>query len=358
MKNWKKTVMDASTLRILDTISSNIGDSLSINQLTERIKDVYGSAYYANIYQKLQNLKNEGILNLELIGRSSNIKLNFQNYLLIDTLAEMEIEKKKNFLTKRNELFSLLTEMDKSVTDNCAIKSISSINPSKNIKLNRIELLFLLRDTPNYHNETIELCRKMLKLQNKYNLKINNLIIDKHDFFDLTTSDEINPIREALNEKIILFCPQAFWSEIKEIAEKTEIRSIRSETKPVNISDLDLTYNLNRFGYREFGLHFTQGKKFCIEYITTAILLQEDARLTEAIPIVLAKNSFKSNILIFLSQKFNTTGKLLGLLKILHNIKPTREINETIELLETLNAREIPADEESIVQKLRLYNAL
>ena len=96
----------------------------------------------------------------------------------------------------------------------------------------------------------------MLKLQNKYNLKINNLIIDKHDFFDLTTSDESNPLREALSEKIILFGPQAFWSEIKEIAQKTEIRTIRPETKPANISDLDLTYNLNRFGYREFSLSF------------------------------------------------------------------------------------------------------
>ena len=342
--------MDTSTLRILDTISSNIGDSLSINQLTERIKDTYGSAYYANIYQKLQDLKNEGILNLELIGRSSNIKLNFQNYLLIDTLAEMEIEKKKNFLTKRNELFPLLTEMDKSLTDNCAIKSISSINPSKNIKLNRIELLFLLRNTSNYHNETIELFREMLKLQNKYNLKINNLIIDKHDFFDLT-SDEINPLREALNEKIIFFCPQAFWSEIKEIAEKTEIRTIRSETKPANISDLDLTYNLNRFGYREFGLHLTQGKKFCIEYITTAILLQEDARLIEAIPIILAKNNFKSNILAFLSQKFQTTAKLIAILKILQEISPKPEIEKTIGTLKVFNIEEYPVDEESIRKK-------
>lgn len=350
--------MDTPTLRILETISSNIGDSLSINQLTERIKDVYGSAYYANVYQKLQELKNEGVLNLELIGRASNIKLNFQNYLLIDMLAEMEIEKKRNFLTNRNDLFSFFSEMDRSLIDNCAIKSVISIKSSKNIKLNRIELLFLLRASPNYHNETIELYRQMLKLQNKHNLKINALIINNHDFLELTTPDEINPVREALSEKIILFGPQTFWSEIKEISQKTEIKTIRSETKPANISDLDLTYNLNRFGYKEIGQHFTQGKNFCIEYITIAILLQEDVRLMEAIPIILAKNSFKSNILAFLSQKYDTSGKLLGLLRILNNIKPTCERTYTIELLEALNAKEIPADEESIVQKLRLYNAL
>jgi hypothetical protein len=62
--------------------------------------------------------------------------------------------------------------------------------------------------------------------------------------------------------------------------------------------------------------------------------------------------------LAFLTQKFETTGKLLGLLKILHTIKPTRETAETTDFLETFNAETIPADEESILQKMRLYNAL
>ena len=350
--------MDTPTLRILDTISSSIGDSLSIHQLTQRIKDTYGSAYYANIYQKLQELKTEGLIKLEPIGRSSIIKLNFENYLLIDTLTEMEIEKKISFLSKRNDLFSFLTEMDKSLTDNCTIKSITSINPLKNIKLNKIEFLFLLKETSEYLNETIELYKKMLNLQNKHNLKINNLIINKHDFFDLTTSDEINPLREALSEKITFFCPQAFWSQIKEIAEKTEIRTISSETKPLNISDLDLTYNLNRFGYSEFGSQFTQGKKYCIEYITTAILLKDDARKIEAITIILSKNKFKTNILAFLSQKFQTAERLMGILKILQKIKPKSEIEETIDILQAFNSKELPADEGSIRQKLELYNAL
>ena len=350
--------MDTPALRILDTLSSNLGDYLSINQLTERVKETHGTAYYANIYQKLQKLKKEGTISLEPIGRSTNVKLNFQNYLLIDTLAEMEIEKKKNFLTKRNDQIPFLTEIEQLFTDACTIKSISSIRPTKNIKLNKAELLFLLRKTLEYHNETMQLYIEMLRLQKKYNLKINSLILDRDDFGDLITSDEINPLREALSEKITFFAPQAFWSEIKQIAEKTEIKTSNIETKPANISDLDLTYNLNRFGYREFGLQIVQGKKFCIEYIITAILLQENARLTEAIPIILAKNNFKSNILTFLSQKFETAGPLLGILKTLEKIKPTRETNETIDILEALDIEAIPADKESILQKMRLYNAL
>jgi len=349
--------MDTPTLRILDTISSHLGDSLSINQLTKRIKDTYGNAYYANIYQKLQELKKEGLLNLDNLGRSSIIKLNFQNYLLVDFLSEMEIEKKMEFLKDRNDLLIILTEMDKSLNETCAIKSISSINPAKNIKLNRIELLFLLRKTSYYHDETVRLYNEMLKLQNKYNLRIDSLILDEDDFSDIIRSDEVNPLREALFKKTTFFCPQAFWSEIREIAENTEIKSIETETRPASIPDLDIVYNLGRFGYKEFGLKIEQGKKFCIEYLITALLLLDDSRRLEAIPIVLAKNSFRSNLLAFLSQKFGTAGKLSSLLRILQKIKSSNEIDETLDILKIFNLEETPIDEQSILQKMRLYNA-
>ena len=350
--------MDTPTIRILDTISSSIGDSLSINQLTERIKDTYGSAYYANIYQKLQELKSEGLLNIEPIGRSSSIKLNFENYPLIDTLAEMEIEKKLAFLSKRPNLFSFFSEMDKSLTNNGSIKSITAIDPLKNIKLNRIEFLFLLRETPDYLNQTIELYKEMLNLQKKYNLKINNLILDKNDFFDLIANDEINSVREALSRQITLRNPQAFWNEIKEIAEKNQIRTISSQTKPLNIPDLDLTYNLNRFGYSEFGSSFVQGRKFCIEYITTSLLLREEPRGIDAIAVILAKNNFKSNLLSYLSQKYLAAPRLLGILKILQQTNPKPEVDKTIKILKAFNQEELPADQASITQKLELYNAL
>jgi hypothetical protein len=350
--------MDTPTLRILETLSSNIGDSLSINQLTERIKDAYGTAYYANIYQKLQDLKNEGLLTLNQIGRSSNVKLNFQNYLLIDALAEMETEKKRNFLTKRSDLIPLLTEMEQAFDDTCAIKTISATNLTKTLKLNRIELLILLRENQNHQQETINLYKETQKLQNKHNLKIDSLILNKTNFQELATTDEINPAREAISEKIILLSPQQFWRQIKEIAEKTEIKPIKAETKPANTAEVDLTYNLSRFGYTEFGRAITQGKKICLEYITTAILIQDDIRLQEAAPVILAKNSFKTNVLAFLSQKYGTARRLISMLKILQEIKPTQEINQTIDLLKTFNKEEIPADTESILQKLRLYNAL
>src|SRR3990170_4132565 len=264
--------MDMLAFRILSTLSSSIGDSLSINQLAERVKSTYGTAYYANIYRKLQNLKKEGVLRLDLIGKSSIVRLNFQNYLLTDLLAEMEIEKKMEFLNERNELLlPLMTEMEESLSDKCSIKSISSINPTRNIRLNRIEFLFLLRKTSDYLDQPIGLYREMQKLDNKFNLKIDSLILREDDFADLTTSKEINPLREALAKQTTLFCPQLFWSDLKRIMGKTEITLIQKETRPADIPELDMVYNLSRFGYKEFGSIIEEGKKFCIEYIVTAL---------------------------------------------------------------------------------------
>lgn len=350
--------MDKVTIRILEAISSSIGDSLSINELTNRMKSKYGSAYYANIYEKLQDLKNNGLLNLEPIGRSSSIKLNFENYLLIDTLSEMEMEKKIEFLSKRTRLFSFFAEMDESLSGRCCVRSISAINPLKSIKLNRIELLFLLNETPEFLNQIIDLNKVTLGLQRKYNLKINNLVLERESFFGLLVSDEINPARETLSQQITLYNPQAFWSQIKEIAQKKQIKILQAETKPLSIPESDLNFNLNRFGYSEFGTSFVEGKKFCIEYITLSLLLREEARGLDAVAVILAKNSFNSNLLAFLSQKFEVSPRLMGILNILRQTNPKPEVDNTVKILKATNPQEIPADEVSIRQKLELYNAL
>ena len=295
--------MDTPTLRILDILTSHLGEPLSINQLTEKIKDKYGTAYYANTYEKLQKLKNEGLLIIEFFGKSSIIKPNFHNYLIIDSLAEMEIENKINFLKRRTELLTILSDMNRLLNNMCSIKSISSINSAKNIDLNRIELLFILRKSIGDRNATIELYEHMRQLQDKYNLRIDSLILNEDDFSSLIKSNDINPLREAIAKKIVFFCPEAFWNEIKGIAEEAEIKAITIETKPSKISEADIVYNLSRFGYKEFGPTILQAKKYCIEYIIAALLLSDNARRLEAIPIILAKNEFRSNLLAFFSQE-------------------------------------------------------
>lgn len=353
--------MDTTTFRILDTISAGLGKSYSINQLTKEIKERHGTAHYVNIYKKLHDLERQQILELNKMGKSFIVRLNFHNYLLIDFLAEMEIKKKLEFLQGKTDLQMLLADMGKCLNKLHSIESICSANPEKNMKLNRLELLFLLKTSNEEsiaEDETAEILMELQKLQNKHNLRIDCLVLEGRKFLYLLESDEINPLKEILSDKTTFFCPQVFWDEIREIAENgNEIRTKEGETKPAEITELDLTYNLARFGYKEFGSGIRQGQKFCIEYIITALLMQGDARRIEAVPIILAKHDVNSSLLIFLARKFGLSGRLLGLLKILEKIKSMKEINKTIRLLEALNVEEIKADEESILQKMRLYNA-
>lgn len=353
--------MNTTTFRILDTMSAELGNSLSINQLTAKIKERHGTAHYVNVYKKLHNLEKQQILDLDKIGKSSIARLNFQNYLLIDLLTEMEIEKKLEFLRGKTELQMILAEMYRYLSKMYCIKSICSMSQKKNIKLNRLELLFLLKtsnDETLAQDEIIRILTEMQKLQNKHNLRIDCLLLEENEFSGFLESDEINPLKEILSNKTVLFCPHAFWDEIREIVDKRiEIRAKESETKPAEITEMDLIYNLARFGYREFGSRIRQGQEFCIEYIITALLMQNDARRIEAIPIILAKHNANSSLLLFLAQKYRLSGRLLGLLKILEETKTMKEIKKTIELLEALNVEEVKADEESILQKMRLYNA-
>lgn len=353
--------MDTTTFRILDIMSTYLGNFFSINQLTEKIKEIHGTAYYTNIYKRLHDLETKGLMNLKKVGKSSIIELNFQNYLLIDLLAEMEIKKKLAFLEGRTDLQMLLKEMDSCFSNIYSVKSICSIDSERNLKLNKMEFLYLLKhlgEASDIQNETARIHGELQKLQDKHNLRIESLVLDESEFLALLESDEINPLKEILSKKTIFFCPQAFWNEMREIIERgTEFTTEETKTKPSEISEKDLIYNLARFGYKEFGSRIGQGEKICIEYIITSLLMQGDARRIEAIPIIMAKHNANSNLLIYLSQKFGTSGRLLGLLEILADIKSTEELERSIKLLKAFNVTAIEADERSISEKMRLYNA-
>lgn len=354
--------MDNQTFEILDTLTSNIGNSLSINQLTKEIKERYGKAHYPIINKKSHELEKQEIINLESCGKSSIIKLNFNNYLLSDILAEMEIKKKLHFLTERKELLSFFEEMERKFEDTCGIKSICSIEPIRNIKLNRIEFLLLLgkNNGPKEKQQLIQnILKKLIDLQKRFNIKIFSFILDEDEFNSLMESDEINPLQDSLIDKTAFFCPQAFWSEFSEIAEKSKIKTPKKRIRPDKINEKDLIYNLIRFGYKEFGSKMEKGRKYRIEYIITSLLLQNNIRRIEAIPILLSKNDFNPNILLYLGQKTGTNGKLLNLMKLLKEIKPNEKISEMLESLENIGStlEGLETDRNEIIEKMKLYNA-
>lgn len=353
--------MDETTFRILDTLWREAGRPISIHELTSRIRESHGTAYYPNVYEKTRALARDGTITLTRAGRSWIANLNFANYLLIDLLTELELKRKRYLLTKSKELVILLMDMQERYRDILSIESISVIDAERNLKLNRAELLMLLHDSKgrSLHDDVIAIHTITRDLQGVHNIKLDPLILTNDEFLTLLTSDETNPLREMLPRSIALHSPQAFWTEIAAALGRGRRIALRDrETNPARIAEKDLAFNLARFGYKEIGLEIKEGERICIEYIITSILMKEDARRIDAIPIILAKNRWNYNLLVFLSQKYGLSGRLLGLLKALDRVKPMKEIETAIEILEAIKTKETKADERSIEQKMRLYNAV
>lgn len=357
--------MNEQEFRILDILSREIGNPVPIYKLAEKIRQIYGSGDYKNIHVAIQEMLKKKILKLEKTGRSAIASLNFENYLLIDLLAEMELIRKHKFLERRQEFQMLMLEINSYITNFYLVKSIALINPERNAKLNRVELLFLLRQSKTNHEVEAEIkaIRTIMELlQSIHNIKIDYLFLNDVKFIDLLKSEEANTAKEILADKVVLFYPQNFWMEIKTALEKgIRIKIEEQETNPAKISEQNVAYNLARFGYKEMGTKIIQGKPIGIEYIITSILLKKDSiRRIEAIPVILAKNDEKTNysLLVFLATKYGILRELYGILKALNAVKQMNGITNAVKALADMKIKEIKASIKNIEQKLRLYDVI
>jgi hypothetical protein len=345
--------------KILDILSREIGNPISIRKLKEKINDVYGHAHYPMIYNTIQQMAESKLVHIDKYGKSSVASLKFANPLLIDNLAQVEIINKIRFLEERKDWQILVLQINGYLRDFNMIKSILMIKPETNAKLNRIELLILLRNKDDSINKELDDISDIVELlQRVHNIRIDHLTLDESSFKSLLRSDDANQIKEILFDKIVIFYPQSFWFLIKNMFDEG-IR-LQVEEKPINpgkISEQDVEYNLNRFGYQEFGTKISIGNNIGIEYITTSILLKGDARKKEAIPIILAKNSDNTNydLLVFLSKKYRTEG-LITLLKLVYEAKPSNRLKQGIMALKDYSIGEREIDADSIRKKMILYN--
>ena len=103
-----KISLDETTLKIVDVLSRQIGKTVSINELKNKIEESYGSANYSGIYSKIQSLTEEEITTLETAGKASLVSLNFKNWFTADLLSLTDIWRKMEVLKTHPELQSLV----------------------------------------------------------------------------------------------------------------------------------------------------------------------------------------------------------------------------------------------------------
>ena len=351
--------------KVLDILSREMGNPISIHKIKEKISNVYGHAHYPMIYNTIQQMKQKKLVHIDKYGKSSIASLNFDNSLLIDNLAQVELVNKIHFLEERKDWQILVLQINNYLREFSMIKSILIINPETNAKLNRMELFILLRKD---EKESKDIHSNMGLLQRVHNIRIDYLILDETSFENLLRCKDVNPIKEIMADKIAIFYPQAFWFMIKSLLDKG-IR-IKVEEKSISlakISEQDIVFNLARFGYKEMGTKIIQGKPIGIEYIVTSILVKKDnIRRLEAMPIILAKNKEKINysLLVFLATKFKKIQQLCNILKILDELTPTKEIKQVMKEI-NYTVRQKVTDQQAIElglkdmkKKMRLYDVM
>ena len=369
--------MNETTFKILTTLTENIGNSISINKLTNYINDNYKNSYYNNIYYKIKDLEIDNDIFIDKIGNSSIINLNFDNPILIDLLSQVELRKKEFLLRNYPELKTLILNLEiKFQKDFLLIDSFSIIQPIKYISLNRAEFLIILKDiTSDYFsncsnseeiekeiikNERIKIYQTMDELEKKFNIKLDFLILTKSELLQLIEDNNNNITKDMILNQTILLYPQNYWINIKEILKK----NIRLKNDfYINLGKIpkkDYIYNLNRFGYKEIGLDIPDGNNYRLEFIIISILLSKDARKKEAIPILIKKNISSENdlnfeLLLFYSKRYNKLNELFAYLIILYEIYEDESLQYPIKILEDLNISPKKINKRAIKEKLRLY---
>jgi len=355
--------MNESTLRTIDILSREIGKPVSINKLVEKIREKYGTAYYKQVYDEIKKLKENNEIGIIRSGRSTSPFLNFNNPLLIDKLSQIELERKIRFLQDRKELESIIFELTEKLRKYGLISSMGIVNPERNAKLNRIELIIILQNFESNNNwkPTFTIRKLIDTISALHNIRIDPLFIQENNFIELLKDDNANIARKILSNKIIISNPQNFWMIIKSMIDnKIQFSTNNYEINPAKITEDELMYNLAKFGYKEFGHTITKESSIRIEYIITAILLRKEVRMLEAIPIILAKTETEVNynLLLFLSQKYGTTSKLLGVLNALREYKHIHGVKIAIRNLKALKTEEIKANFDDLERKMRLYHVI
>ena len=347
--------MDETEFKIVDALSRDPDERISISALTRDIHRLHGTAHYPNIYNSLQRMHEEGIIEIERTGNSSLVSLNIGNMQTIDALTEMEIRRKRILVAKWKDLRRLL----ESISTELPTCQASLIDAERNVKLNRAELLIQLPDCPSDARLSEDIFRKLREIEGRLNIRIDPLMLDEAEFRALLAARDRNQLKEMLSRHVAMQASDLLWNRIRNAwAHGIRIHFDSDETIPAKISEEDLIHNLARFGYTEFGTRIGEGGDIGIEYIVIALLLNGNARRIQAIPVILAKNKAIYSLLLFLARKHGLQGELYGLLSALAKHKEDDDLRRALRFLEKSNVREVKVNDASIEKTMRTYNAL
>ena len=310
--------MNKEETKILSYLSDNFGDGGNILEMSKGIDKRYWPAYYPNIYNTARKLAKIGVIDIEHEGNSKLVRLNTENPLSTYYISEIENYKNQKIAIPKEMLSSILN-----LSQKFDIFSICALDPERCLKINRLELLILIRN----HDESSYLLENVLQMESTYNIKIDPIILTPDEFAKLMKGGEMDLIKDLILSKNILYNSDGFWELIKQRKIDTSYRKLGKY--PQDLTSEELSYNYNRFGYR-LNESAKTSNKLSIELTIFSMSINEEIRIKYGAIILLYKNISKINLahLYYLYKRYDDLGIFKGILLSLAKLPDLQSNNE------------------------------
>ncbi len=300
------------TCLVLGALARNFGRLLSIKRLVSEISAIKPS-FYKNVYDEVMLLEQQGLLKMLKAGNNNLIEFDFSSIDLVNALSELELQKSAELLDARKLSASKVafTELMLSLSPGTAACVVSG---SKSLALNMLEFLIVLPDSVNSREARASTHSAVNSFSLKTNFKTTTLMLTALEFRQLLSDAKANSLKHLIKQETCFYNPQLYWLNFYSM-QKQGLKTVFQEAtgNALDLTRDDVLKTFARHGYAELGGVAETTGDYCIETAIAAALLQEDARLLEAIPIVLAKNKVNYHLLEYLIAKHGKTG-LMGFL--------------------------------------------
>ncbi|MFH1359246.1 MAG: nucleotidyltransferase domain-containing protein [archaeon] len=173
-------------------------ESIIISELSRKIK-----ADYKIIHTAVNRLVDKGILTSKKIGKS--IQVSFNNRFS-NEVFQVEYERREEILKNKN-IQVMTDEIKKNLKkSNFVLLLFGSYAKRKESKNSDIDIMFIIDSK---YEKKIDNIIQLLPL------KIHYLIFTEEQFIDMKNSQELNVVKEAIKNNIILYGIEQYYDLIK-----------------------------------------------------------------------------------------------------------------------------------------------
>lgn len=354
--------MSATKLRVLDTLARTIGGSHSIRSLADQVEEHHGTGHYRNVHDQLQALEGDGIVSFRKAGRSKVAHLRFDRAGFPDTMATLELWRKRGLLDDRPAAAEAISRLETTLASDEHVLSIGLAEPHRNIKLRRLDPLILLRGptqhAPRSDQPAIErgLAEQLATLERDLSLRIDPWIVPAQRYGERLRARDASPAPRILRSEICIWHPQAFWHSVAASLPHGEGLAPESPARLASLDEAALAWNLTRWGYEERGRELDdQATPLCPEAAAIGALAAEIPRWIGAAGVVLTKAEIEPTLLAYLAKAEERAGQLAGVLQVLADRRPDPSLEQTLDLLDALGVEATTIEQDMVLDAVELY---